>query len=143
MTDLDVVLGFDREADKLATRLLKHHAKRGSILGPSGTGKTHLAQSVAAKFANAGFSVVWLRGDEGRKGESFYPMIAALRPGTSDRVMSKGAEILKGLAEDFLPKGKATAKALISLIPHADEDSSPKFTVGGALEFSSLLARLI
>jgi tetratricopeptide (TPR) repeat protein len=144
MTDLDKVLGFDQLALPLTNRFLKDGARRSVIRGPSGTGKTTLARLVSDLVVEAGCSVVWLRGDAGRTEESYFPIRSALQTGSINRVIGKGAKILGGLAEDFLPMGRATAKALVALLPRGSLGEQDKEIQASDVprEFSSMLARL-
>src|SRR5436309_2649259 len=116
-TDLDKVLGFDKLALPLLNRFLRDGARRLVIRGPSGTGKTTLASSISDLVVEAGCSVVWLRGDAGRIEESYFPVRSALQASSISRLIGKGAKILGGLAEDFLPMGRTTAKTLVALLP--------------------------
>lgn len=125
--------------------LVDGRAKRLAIRGPSGTGKTCLAQSFSNLATGSGCTVMWLRGDAGRTEESFYPIHAVLRPTSTKRWLGRGARLVEGLVEDFLPRGKATAKAFISLLPQdvagpADERNWPN---DAPHDFTSLIARLI
>ena len=118
MTELDHILGFDSQIAFLTDRFLNDRVKRLVVRGPSGVGKSTLVKSVARNVEAAGQEVIWLRGDPGRTGESYFPIRAALQPGTFSRFFDRGIRLAEGLVGDFLPMGKATAKALIALLPH-------------------------
>ncbi|MDE2351910.1 MAG: AAA family ATPase [Alphaproteobacteria bacterium] len=118
-TDLGKTLGFDRKISFLKERVLVDRAKRLVLRGPSGTGKSTLAKSVALAVEHAGYDVVWLRGDPGRTKECYHPLRLALEPSQMRRFASRGLRIVESLVEDLLPAGKTTAKTIMSLLPNS------------------------
>ncbi|WP_027526116.1 AAA family ATPase [Bradyrhizobium sp. Ec3.3] len=140
--DLSELLGFDHLVPLLTKRFIEEGAKRLVIRGPSGTGKTTLARAVSQNIADAGCSIVWLRGDAGRTEESYFPIRSALQTGSISRLLGKGAKLIGGLAEDFLPMGRATAKTLVSLLPSAVTGEKDAQSTDAPREFTSMLARL-
>ena len=143
MLDLNQLLGFDRNIAFLSKRFLEDDARRLAIRGPSGSGKTTVASALAETITQHACGVVWLQGDAGRTQENYYPIMSAIQPVGMARFFTKGTRVLEGIAEDFLPKGKATAKALISLLPQSPDESGAAQSTRAPGEFNSLLARLL
>ena len=146
MGELDKLLGFESDASFLVAKFLNDAARRLVIRGPSGSGKTSLAKSVSDRVVDAGCTVVWLRGDAGRVEEQCYPLSSALKPGGIGRFLGVSTQIVGGLAEDFLPAGKATAKVLLSLLPRGESDvarARMKDAANSSEEFLSMVARLL
>jgi tetratricopeptide (TPR) repeat protein len=143
MSELDGLLGFDRNASVLVEKFLSG-ARRLTIKGPSGSGKTTLGKSVSDKIAESDCTAIWLRGDPGRTEQQFYPLTPALKPHIFGRILGVGTKIFEGIAEDFLPTGKGTAKALLSLLPSGDAQREPvKDATDISQEFLSLVGRSI
>jgi len=140
--NLNDVLGFDRLIPSLTKRFVHDQAKRLVIRGPSGTGKTTLALAVSERIADAGCSVIWLRGDAGRAEESYFPIRSVLQTGNIGRLIGRGAKLLSGLAEDFLPMGRTTAKTLVGLLPSGSGADKDVQSSDVPRDFSSMLARL-
>jgi len=142
MAELDGLLGFDRDISDLVTKF-SNGVRRLAIKGPSGSGKTTLGKSAAGKIAESNCSVIWLRGDPGRSEQQLYPLTPALKPHALERMLGVGSKIFGGIADDFLPVGKGTAKALLSLFPYSEPQRHPvKEAADASQEFLSLVARL-
>ncbi|MFZ5736579.1 MAG: AAA family ATPase [Pseudomonadota bacterium] len=141
-TPLSRILKFDLLAAALVEAVIRHSARRFTILGPSGTGKTNLAREASELLTELGCGVVWLNGDVGRKEERYYPIRSTLRSGNVSNLFGKGAKILSGLAEDFLPMGRSTAKTIVSLLPTGSTSDKDASYSDIAREFSSLLGRM-